>query len=255
MGFECGWSDEDDDEPGPCCLRPRVVAAINIIVFLSLLCTLTYAYTLDLHIDKLHDELQEVHVQEFTLDGGMRPQFFTFNSTGEWSVPSGVYLSGDGKMYSRSWCTFSENTRTARVDFVVQGTAETSSRQLNTGVEFRFEIPYGAPIGSVIGAEGVEYSRCPLPLCGGSDYRAGIGPMGTFTNMESAFFTIGQVTQNRTRIAPTPVSCGCSMEMPTRISCSFSGAQLLDIDGELGVAGTIMYTTITKTQPPAGGTQ
>lgn len=252
MGFECGWNDEDDDEPGPCCLRPRFVMIFNFIVVVAFTVGFVVSYLLSVQIADVNAELQNVHVQEFTLDGGIRPQFFTFNSSGEWSVPSGIYLAADSRMYSRSWCTFSENTRTARINFIVQGVAETSSNQLSTGVEFRFEIPYGVPIGVIPGTTSA-YSRCPVPQCGTADYRTGVGPMGSFTNMESAFFTLGQVTQNRTHIAPAPIVCGCSLETPIRISCSFSGKQLLPIDGELGLSGTIMYSTVNKTVPPTGG--
>ena len=105
-------------------------------------------------------------------------------------------------------------------------------------------------MGSVAGTT-TEYSRCPFPQCGGADYRIGVGPMNSFTNMESAFFTIGQIVQNRTQLAPTPITCGCSLETPIpRISCSFSGKQLLPIDGELGLSGAIMYSTVSKTVPP-----
>lgn len=251
MRIECDDADEDDEPPGPCCLRPRFVLIFNVVAVTAIALAFGVSYALSLQIEDMKHELQNVHVQEFTLEGVIRPQFFTFNSSGEWSVPSGIYLSSDSKMYSRSWCTFSENTRTARVDFIVQGVAETSSQQLNTGVEFRFEIPFGLPIGEVPGTT-VEHSRCPFPQCGAADYRNGVGSMGAFTNMESAFFTMGQVTQNRTRMAPAPIVCGCSMEDPRRFSCSFPGNQLLPIDGELGLIGTILYPTASKTVPPVG---
>lgn len=245
MDCECC---EDEEYVGPCLLHPRVVLALNILIFGCIAAVGTYAFLIDDRVNGLSDELSGVHVQEYTLDGGMRPQFFTFGASGDLSVPSGIIMPADGRAYSRSWCTFSENTRTAEVRFVIQGTVETSSAQLGGGVEVRFEIPYGVPIGTVPGAS-VEYSRCPTPQCGTGDYRTGIGAMGTFVNMESAFFTQAQVSQNRTHLAPAPVSCGCSAESPIRLSCAFSGAQLLPMDGAFSISGVFMYTTANLTVP------
>jgi hypothetical protein len=249
--MECGGG-EDDEYAGPCCLRPGVLAGAFCIIAVLFAGAFIGIAVVSGDVDDLTAELSRVHVQQYTLDGSMRPQFYTYNQTGEWSVPSGIVMPADGRMYARSWCTFSENTRTAQVRYVVQATAETSSAQLSNWVEFRFEVPYGLPIGVQPGDSTAEYTRCPMPQCGTADYRAGIGAAGGFTNAEAAFVTVARVAQNRTRIAPVPVTCGCSQENPPRMSCTFPGSGLVPIDGPLDVTGEFWYTTADVTVPPPG---
>lgn len=244
------FSSEDSDSDGPCYERPGVICLILFLLSLAITGAYIGLVTVDAHVGNVAAELDTVHVQQYTLLGGMRPQLYTYNASGEWSVPSGIFMPADGGMYSRSWCTFSENTRTAQVRFIVQGTAETTSAHLLNWVEFRFEVPYGLPIGVNPGGE-VAYSRCPMPLCGTADYRVGIGGGAEFTNAESAFLTLARVTQNRTHIAPAPVTCGCSQEMPVRMSCSFPGDALIFVDGALEVVGEFWYTTTNVTVPPS----
>lgn len=246
------WGDGEDGAccgGGPCCLRPKVLLGTFATVGVLIVLAYVGIGVVNNRVGKVNAELVRVHVQQYTLDGSMRPQFFTYNQSGEWSVPSGIVMPADGRMFARSWCTFSENTRTAQVRFIVQATAEVSSAQLTNWVEFRFEVPYGLPIGAVSGGN-ADYTRCPLPLCGTADYRAGVGAMNEFTNAESAFMSIARVSQNRTRIAPVPVSCGCSQENPIRMSCTFPGAGLLPLDGALDITGEFWYTTANVTVPP-----
>jgi hypothetical protein len=247
----CGGDDAEYAD-GPYWKRPKFFCGMFVFVWLAIGGLAYGLVTVDWRAGNIEDELARVHVAQFTLDGGMRPQFYTYNATGEWSVPSGIFMPADGRMYSRSWCTFSENTRTAQVRFIVQGTAETTSAQLENWVEFRFEVPYGLPIGVQPGGEmGAAYTRCPLPQCGTADYRAGIGGGGGFTNAESAFLTLARVSQNRTRVAPAAVTCGCSLENPIRMSCTFPGNALLALDGPLEVQGEFWYTTANVTLPPS----
>jgi hypothetical protein len=219
-----------------------------LVIIFGVSVVATYTVSNYYAIDRNRQELQSVHVQQYTLEGGMRPQFYTHNISGDWTVPSGILMPADGRMYSRSSCTFSENTRTAQVQFVIQATAEVTSNQLQSLVEFRFEVPYGLPIGVNPGTT-TEYTRCPAPVCGMSDYRIGIGPNNAFQDQESAFFSVGQVVQNRTQLVPTPIECGCSSEIPARMSCSFFGKQLLSINGPLAITGTIDYATVNLTKP------
>ncbi len=241
----------DTEYEGPVYYKPKFTLGMILFLWVAVAGVCYGIVAVDYRSGTIEQELDRVHVQQYTLDGGMRPQFYTYNATGEWSVPSGIFLTADGRMYSRSWCTFSENTRTASVQFVVQGTAETTSNQLNNWVEFRFEVPYGLPIGVLPGSEqGATYTRCPMPQCGTADYRAGIGGGSGFTNAESAFLTLATVSQNRSRLAPVPVTCGCSLETPIRMSCTFPGASLLPLDGPLEVHGAFWYTTLNATVPP-----
>jgi hypothetical protein len=245
-----GCCASSDYATGPCCLRPPILFTAILFLTAAVFCAYIGVIVTDYRIGEVEDELSRVHVQQFTLDGGMRPQFYTYNTSGEWSVPSGIFMPADGRMYARSLCTFAENTRSAQVRFIVQGSAETTSAQLTNWVEFRFEIPYGLPLGVLPGGE-TPYSRCPTPQCGTADYRVGIGSSGSFTNAESAFLTIARVTQNRTLIAPVPVTCGCSMEMPVRMSCSFPGSGLYALDGAFEAQGEFWYQTVNNTVPPS----
>ncbi len=244
----CGGSNTEYE--GPCWHKPKFVVRMFFLVWVAIIALGVGLVMNSYRTDDVEQDLSRVHVQQYTLDGGMRPQVYTYNATGEWSVPSGIFMPADGRMYSRSWCTFSENTRTAEVRFIVQGTAETTSSQLTRWVEFRFEVPYGLPIGVLPGSEhATDYTRCPLPQCGTADYRVGIGGGGGFTNAESAFLTLANVWQNG-HLAPVPVTCGCSLETPIRMSCSFPGASLLSLDGQLQVNGVFWYTTLNVTVPP-----
>jgi len=254
-----GYGLEDDGEgccassdyaTGPCCMRPSFFLLATMFLSLALVGAYIGVIVTDYRIGDVEDELSRVHVQQYTLNGGMRPQFYTYNASGEWSVPSGIFMPADGPPYARSWCTFSENTRMAQVRFIVQGSAETTSAQLLNWVEFRFEVPYGLPVGVLPGGE-TPYSRCPMPLCGTADYRVGIGSGGSFTNAESAFLTLGRITQNRTLVAPVPLTCGCSMEMPVRMSCTFPGSGLYTLDGAFEAQGEFWYQTVNATVPPS----
>jgi len=245
----CGGDDDDDEYSQlPCYHHPtfQLVFSLALLVLFSGVAVL--AWTNYVQLEKVHTDIDNVHVQQYTLEGGMRPQFYTHNISGDWSVPSAIVMPADGKMYSRSWCTFSENTRTASVRLVIQATAEVTSNQLKSLVEFRFEVPYGLPVGVLPGTT-TEYSKCPAPICGMSDYRIGIGTDHGFQDQESAFFTVGQVVQNRTSLVPTPIECGCSAEVPARMSCSFYGSRLYPQDGPLAIVATITYSTVNVTKP------
>ncbi len=251
-GCACGGDDDEYGSAGPCCLRPNVLMGSFAAVGLVFIAAFVSIWLVQANVDGVSDELARVHVQQYTLDGSVRPQFYSYNQTGEWSIPSGIVMPADGRMYARSWCTFSENTRTAQVRYIVQATAEVTSAQLANWVEFRFEVPYGLPIGTFPG-DSVAYTRCPMPQCGTADYRAGIGAGAEFTNAESAFLTLARVSQNRTHVAAVPVTCGCSTENPIRLACTFPGAGLLPIDGALDITGEFWYTTANVTVPPGAG--
>ena len=241
---------EDDDDYGyqPCCFAPKFTVASLVILFCMGTGVFLWAYLNTQAIDKVNKELALVHVQQYTLEGGMRPQFYTHNRSGDWTVPSAVIMPADGKTFSRTWCTFSENTRTAEIRFLIQATAEVTSGKLQSLVEFRFEVPYGLPLGVNPGSV-TEYSRCPAPKCGTSDYRIGVGADNSFQDQESSFFTMGQISQNRTHSASTALECGCSAEIPPRMSCSFHGSELAQMDGSLAIVGNIVYATVNATQP------
>ena len=244
----CFYTTDSNYEYVPCFLSRKFT--LVSIALLACACGVLLFLCIDNqnNVHHLRNELQATHVQQYTLEGGMRPQFYTHNRSGDWSVPTGIIMPVDGRMFSRSTCTFSENTRTAEVLVIVQTNAEISSNQLHNLVEFRFEVPYGLPIGVAPGTT-TTYSRCPAPVCGTSDYRIGIGANNGFQDAESSFFSTGQVIQNRTLVAPTPIECGCSNEVPARMSCSFFGSHLLPIDGPLAIIGRISYVTANLTVP------
>lgn len=252
----CG--DGDDYEEGPCFLRPKNLGLLLILLFLISSAALVLS-GVDIH--KIHSAESSLHLQTsfiHALEVKIRPQFYSKSKFNETHIPSSIIMVKDESLYSRAFCSFEQSSIT-RLDFLLQSEIDLSGQDIVNYVdnllEFRFEVPYGMELRNHnlnsysysvpeqqrnLEKERSIITTCPIPECGRWDYRERIGN-GNFMNADSVFISQSQVYLNTVKKLPIPITCGCSMEIPSRFSCMMPTDLLLGQKGALAMFITITY--------------